>query len=365
MRTISHRNRDSVALCPDCRRGEVVLPRDVLRLVARTLQPRGVRGDRPRDLGSGTTGLTRGKLLEVLVRAASLGIGNQLPSDRGQRVEHVELRDLVVRIEDVVVEVLNERIDKRGASIGVNGVAAARRFHARRLYRGLAAGLAFSVSCWAASEAEGTELRDFIKRKRSHGDPGIEPLDAKEERRFEKLVGKAAEDEGLFARKRREREEQEKIAAVNEELRIAALPRRLEYAEPGSIALPRHVFDWLQNPATGSLDLPMLGALAGLLFSFENQKPILYAAVFEERDGELVLVCSEPFDRLRFLHAVNPNDGRDDFGTSGRVKAQPTLRYLMENKWLAAAPDGGKFTIRLGERARRLREGTEAAKTAA
>ena len=70
----------------------------------------------------------------------------------------------------------------------------------------------------------------------------------------------------------------------------------------------------------------MLGALAGLLFSFENQKPILYGAAFEERDGELVLVCSEPFDRLRFLHTVNPNDGRDDFGTSGRVKAQATLR---------------------------------------
>ena len=103
----------------------------------------------------------------------------------------------------------------------------------------------------------------------------------------------------------------------------------------------------------------MLGALAGLLFSFENQKPILYGAVFEERDGELVLVCSEPFDRLRFLRAVNPNEGRDDFGTSGRVKAQTTLRYLIQNKWLTADQDGGKFTIRLGERARKLREGKE------
>ena len=68
---------------------------------------------------------------------------------------------------------------------------------------------------------------------------------------------------------------------------------------------------------------------------------------------------------MRFLHAVNPNEGGDDFGTSGRVKAQATLRYLIQNRWLAAAQDGGKFTIRLGERAKRLREGTEAAKTAA
>ena len=106
------------------------------------------------------------------------------------------------------------------------------------------------------AEAEGTELRAFIKRKRAHGNPGIEPLDAKEERHFETLVGKAAGDERLFARKHKEREAQEKVAAASDELRIASLPRRLEYAEPGSIALPRFVFDWLQNPEAGSLDLP-------------------------------------------------------------------------------------------------------------
>ena len=207
------------------------------------------------------------------------------------------------------------------------------------------------------AEAEGTELRAFIKRKRAHGNPGIEPLDAKEERHFETLVGKAAGDERLFARKHKEREAQEKVAAASDESRIASLPRRLEYAEPGSIALPRSHLRVAPESRDGSLDLPMLGALAGLLFSFENQKPILYGAVFEERDGELVLVCSEPLDRLRFLYAVNPNDGRNDFGTSGRVKAQPTLRYLIQKKWLAAAQDGGTFTIRLGERAKKLREG--------
>ena len=186
------------------------------------------------------------------------------------------------------------------------------------------------------SEAEGKELRGFIKRKRAHGDSGVEPLDAKEERRFEKLAGKAAGDARLFARKHKERETQEKIAAAKEELRIAALPRRLEYAEPGSIALPRHVVNWLLNPAAGSLDLPILGALVGLLFSFENQKPILSGSVFEKRDEEVVLVCREPFDQLRFIRTVNPNDGSDDFRTSGRVKAQPALRYLIQNNWLAA-----------------------------
>ena len=171
--------------------------------------------------------------------------------------------------------------------------------------------------------------------------------------------------EGLFARKQKERETQEKIAAAKEEFRIASLPRRLEFAEPGSIALPRTVFDWLLNPAAGSLDLPILGALVGLLFSFENQKPILSGAVFEKRDEELVLVCSEPFDRLRFTRTVNPNEGSDDFRTSGRVKAQPALRYLIQNNWLAATQEGGKLTIRLGERARKVREGKEAKPQAA
>ena len=47
------------------------------------------------------------------------------------------------------------------------------------------------------------------------------------------------------------------------------------------------------------------------------------------------------------------------------MKAQTTLRYLIQNRWLTADQDAGKFTIRLGERARKLREGKEDGKTAA
>ena len=41
------------------------------------------------------------------------------------------------------------------------------------------------------------------------------------------------------------------------------------------------------------------------------------------------------------------------------MKAQATLRYLIQNKWLEAEQDRGKLTIRLGERAKKLREGKE------
>jgi hypothetical protein len=42
------------------------------------------------------------------------------------------------------------------------------------------------------------------------------------------------------------------------------------------------------------------------------------------------------------------------------VKAPTTLRYLIRNKWLTAEQAEGKLTIRLGERAKKLREGVPA-----
>ena len=87
--------------------------------------------------------------------------------------------------------------------------------------------------------------------------------------------------------------------------------------------------------------------------------------MFEQRDEEASSSSVGPFDRLRFTRAVNPNEGMDDFGTSGRVKAPATLRYLIQNNWFAATQDGGRFTIRLGERAKKLREGKEPEASAA
>ena len=62
------------------------------------------------------------------------------------------------------------------------------------------------------------------------------------------------------------------------------------------------------------------------------------------------------------LRAVNPNDGRDDFGTSGRVKAQPTLRYLIREQ--VARGDTGRGQVhdplgRAGEEAARGEGGRE------
>ena len=41
--------------------------------------------------------------------------------------------------------------------------------------------------------------------------------------------------------------------------------------------------------------------------------------------------CRAPVARLRYTRAANPNDGTDDVRTNGRVKAQVTLRYPIQN----------------------------------
>lgn len=61
--------------------------------------------------------------------------------------------------------------------------------------------------------AEGAELHALARRRRGD-DVEAGPLGDDEERRYERLVGMAAEDEGLFARKRSETAEAEKLDAL-------------------------------------------------------------------------------------------------------------------------------------------------------
>jgi hypothetical protein len=83
------------------------------------------------------------------------------------------------------------------------------------------------------------------------GEPGAKPLTEKETLRYEELVGALAGDRELFSKKRKENELQAKKAAIAEGLRLAGLPRRVEWAEAGSVTLPRFVFSWLQGSRDG------------------------------------------------------------------------------------------------------------------
>jgi hypothetical protein len=146
------------------------------------------------------------------------------------------------------------------------------------------------------SDEELDELRDLVNRKRAllKGRANAEELTKAETERYERLVGQCAGDVELFQRKRRHKAARAKLGELKEERRVASLPKRPIYAEPGSIELPRSVFSWLVaeiNRDGSSWGITEVGLLAAVLLSFENRIPILKDGHFVEEAGELVLVA--------------------------------------------------------------------------
>jgi hypothetical protein len=146
------------------------------------------------------------------------------------------------------------------------------------------------------SYAVGAQSSDLVvnrKRAIARGAQGAQRLTSAETRSYERLVGKTAGDERLFERKRRDASAT-KFAELKEERRVASLPRRPVYAEPGSIELPRFVFQWLladSNRDGASWGVTEVGLLATILLSFENRQSVIQNGQFVERDGELTLVA--------------------------------------------------------------------------
>ena len=106
-----------------------------------------------------------------------------------------------------------------------------------------------------------------------------------------------------------------------------------------------------------------LGMLVAMLGMFENQTSLFPNAAFEDEDGEPVLVVQGDVDNVRFLRQQN-GQPTDHFG-SGHVRERVALRALVRNEWFEALNTGTHLRIKLGERARKLREGKEDTKTAA
>jgi hypothetical protein len=174
-------------------------------------------------------------------------------------------------------------------------------------------------------------------------------------RRHERLAGKAAGDEGLFERKHRDKAAQAKLGELREERRVASLPRRPVYAEPGSIELPRSVFQFLtaaSNHGGQNWGVTEVGLLATILLSFENRTPIVKGGNFVEEDGELTLVSgSQP-------KLVNRVEG-SMHDSNGGVHVEASLVVLARNGWLELERGAGEIRIRLGRRAKELRSPEE------
>jgi hypothetical protein len=83
----------------------------------------------------------------------------------------------------------------------------------------------------------------------------------------------------------------------------------------------------------------------------------------EEEDGEPVMVVPGAVGGdLRFQGRTNGNSL--DSTDSGHVGVREALSACVRNKWLTAEQAGGQLRIKLGERAKKVREGKEDTKAA-
>ena len=191
------------------------------------------------------------------------------------------------------------------------------------------------------TDEEVAELRTFLKVRYGYDDPTPE-----QSARYEALVGKAAGEAGVLDRRRDEVTKEDEMRAEATKLARAFLPVRRD-PEPGSVELPRFVFDWLTNGEADTFDLTDLGLLAGLVYSFANESGALFVnGGFEVADdGPRIVVGKGGSAGLRLVA------GADD---TQRVQVRAHLANLRRNGWAEVEVVRGVTTIRPGERMRKL-----------
>jgi hypothetical protein len=149
---------------------------------------------------------------------------------------------------------------------------------------------------------------------------------------------------------------EERMAQIKEEERLETLPKRPVYAETGSVTLPRFAFDWLAQSRDQSWTVADLGMLSAVLGMFENRQSLFANGTFAEEDGELVLTIPGGISEVRLLPGRNGN-AVDSTG-SGVVREREALRVLAHARWIDVKVEGTTLKIRLGEHAKKVREGT-------
>ena len=207
------------------------------------------------------------------------------------------------------------------------------------------------------TDDDAVELEALVKRKRKLvSEPETEPLNDAETARWEALLGKAAGDENLFERKRKEAAVKTKLDELKDQRKVASLPRQPQLAEPGAIQIPRFAFRWLvgDEARDGAWSLMDLGLLAALLGAFANDDPRLFVdGRFEgEGDDRALVVPGGVGARLHGQIAGSPIETDN----SGHIRVRSALAVLQRNKWIAVEQTVAEMRIRLGERARKLND---------
>ena len=136
---------------------------------------------------------------------------------------------------------------------------------------------------------------------------------------MEVLLGTAAGDPKLFEHKRRRAAAKERLDELQDTSRLAKLPKRPRYEEPGSIRLPYYCFRWLRDVGkdrrkTGNWTVGDLGFLSVMLHQFANRISLFPSGRFEETaTGEPRLIVSTG-GRQAFTLGSNINPEIDHLG---------------------------------------------------
>lgn len=196
------------------------------------------------------------------------------------------------------------------------------------------------------SEDEAEELLGLLKLRHAEG----VRLDAEQTAHFRFLVEKLA-GWACFA----ELDAQAEIERLVEVVRLDSLPKRLEYAEIGSVHLPASVFAELRSIVRSRRDgwtIADVGSLAVILSCFEAEDAsVIEGGRFEDSDGESVLVGKGR--ELTFAKRAQP-----PFDAIGASKVEVDERWLEKAGWFSFTHAGsGRIEVRLGPKAKALREG--------
>lgn len=198
------------------------------------------------------------------------------------------------------------------------------------------------------SDEERRELHRVARARRDG------PLSDKDRRSLGKLVDRAAEaagnGPGFLARRRREIEAAEKQEAEARRLHLSMLPRRRE-PEPGSIEVPRAVFEAVTNGRDDTFDLTDAAVLVGLLFSFANESAALFARCrFDRVDGVSTLSITDAGMGVLLARGA---DDRRSVGR-GRMEVASSLDTLRRNRWIETERNGKVLRVQPGARMRKL-----------
>jgi hypothetical protein len=189
------------------------------------------------------------------------------------------------------------------------------------------------------TEVDATELERIVKKKREIlGDEHAEPLTDAEKGEWERLLGKAAGDEQLFAKRRKEAAVKTKLNELKDQRKVAALPRQPLLTEPGNVQLPRSVYKWLvgDEARDGAWTLADLGLLAALLGAFANDDPSRFVGGrFEGEGADRALVVPGGVGADLRMHGKIAGSAIET-DKSGHVRVRAALRVLARNDWLVS-----------------------------